>query len=132
VSGGGGGSDANGERWDSLKREHLETVLARWREYAPNLTDETIVNRFAFTPLDTERHFPNMAQGDLNVGTFSASQIGAGRPFPELSGYRTPIAGLYLCGACTHPGGNITGFPGYNAAGVIARDLHLERWWRAD
>jgi phytoene dehydrogenase-like protein len=118
-------ADGGAARWDTLKRQHLETVLARWREYAPNLTDETIVNRFAFTPLDTERHLPNMARGDLNVGAFSKNQIGAGRPLPELSGYRTPIKGLYLCGACTHPGGNVTGLPGYNAAGVIARNLGI-------
>ena len=111
------------QSWDGAKGRHLAAVLERWREYAPNLTDDAIVNRFAFTPLDTERHFPNMSRGDLNVGWFDESQIGDGRPLPELSGYRTPVKGLYLCGACTHPGGNITGFPGYNAAGVIAEDL---------
>ena len=116
-------------RWDALEAEHLATVLARWRQYAPNLTDDAILNRFAFTPLDTERHFPNMARGDLNVGWFDPEQIGFGRPLPELSQYRTPVKGLYLCGASTHPGGNVTGFPGYNAAGVIARDLDLEPWW---
>lgn len=121
--------DGTGGNWDAAKRRHLDTVLARWREYAPNLTDDTIVNRFAFSPLDTERHFPNMARGDLNVGWFNAEQIGAGRPLPELSQYRTPVGGLYLCGACTHPGGNITGFPGYNAAGAIMRDLGLATWW---
>jgi phytoene dehydrogenase-like protein len=121
--------ERGGHRWDAAKQQHLDAVLARWREYAPNLTDDAIVNRFAFTPLDTERHFPNMAQGDLNVGWFDQEQIGAGRPLPELAHYRTPVRGLYLCGACTHPGGNITGFPGYNAAGVIARDLGLEPWW---
>ena len=119
-----------GSGWDAAKSEHAQRVLGRWREYAPNLTDEVIVNRFAFSPLDTERHFPNMAGGDLNVGWFNEAQIGAGRPLPELAQYRTPIRGLYLCGACTHPGGNITGFPGYNAAGVIARDTGLQAWWR--
>ena len=38
------------------------------------------------------------------------------RPIPGWSRYRTPIAGLYLCGAGTHPGGGVTGAPGYNAA----------------
>jgi phytoene dehydrogenase-like protein len=123
------GGRRGGAQWDAAKPAHLAAVLARWREYAPNLTEDAIVNRFAFSPLDTERHFPNMARGDLNVGWFDAEQIGAGRPLPELSGYRTPVKGLYLCGACTHPGGNITGFPGYNAAGVIAADLGLDRWW---
>ena len=117
----GGGASA----WDAVKRDHIHSVLTRWRQYAPNLTDDAIVNRFAFTPLDTERHLPNMARGDLNVGAFSEDQIGANRPLADLSGYRTPIKNLYLCGACTHPGGNITGYPGHNAAGVIAADLGL-------
>jgi phytoene dehydrogenase-like protein len=42
------------------------------------------------------------------------------RPFPGWSQYRTPIEGLYLTGSCCHPGGNITGAPGYNAAQMIA------------
>ncbi len=41
----------------------------------------------------------------------------------------TGVAGLYLCGACTHPGGNIAGLPGYNAARAIAEDLKLTPWW---
>jgi phytoene dehydrogenase-like protein len=121
--------DGGAPAWDARKGAQMEAVLARWREYAPNLTDEAILNRFAFSPLDTERHLPNMARGDLNVGWLDGAQQGAGRPLPELAGYRTPVRRLYLCGACTHPGGNITGFPGYNAAGVIAGDLDLRPWW---
>ncbi len=51
------------------------------------------------------------------------------RPFPEASQYRTPIEGLYLAGSCCHPGGNITGAPGYNAAQIIVEDLGVDRWW---
>jgi phytoene dehydrogenase-like protein len=70
-----------------------------------------------------------MARGDLLVGSFAAGQVGYNRPFPGAGHYRTPLAGLYLCGASTHPGGNITGLCGYNAASVLAADLGLERWW---
>jgi phytoene dehydrogenase-like protein len=45
------------------------------------------------------------------------------RPIPQASGYRTPLAGLYLCGSGTHPGGGVMGAPGHNAAKVIAADL---------
>jgi hypothetical protein len=48
-----------------------------------------------------------------------------GRPFPGARGYRGHLQGLYLCGSSCHPGGNITGLPGYNAAQVILRDLDL-------
>lgn len=52
------------------------------------------------------------------------------RPTSRMPGYRTPIEGLYLCGASQHPGGRFHGQPGYDAAGVIAEDLGVDRWWR--
>jgi phytoene dehydrogenase-like protein len=45
------------------------------------------------------------------------------RPLAGYSQYRTPIGNLYLCGAGTHPGGGVTGAPGFNAAREILRDL---------
>jgi len=62
--------------------------------------------------------------GELNPDQFLDK-----RPFPECSQYRTPIEGLYLAGSCCHPGGNITGAPGYNAAQIIVKDLGVDRWW---
>jgi phytoene dehydrogenase-like protein len=47
-----------------------------------------------------------------------------------MPGYRTPIKGLYLCGASQHPGGSFHGQPGYNAAGVVAEDIGVEPWWK--
>ncbi len=75
------------------------------------------------------RLLPNMRAGDLLVGSFANDQIGYNRPFPGSGQYRTPIEGLYLCGGSTHPGGNITGLCGYNAAAVVAADLGLNLWW---
>jgi phytoene dehydrogenase-like protein len=115
--------------WDASKEPHGEELLARWAEFAPNLRDETLASRYALTPLDTVRHLPNMAGGDLTVGWLGEEQMGANRPTPLLSGYATPLPGLYMAGSCMHPGGNITGYPGYNAAGVIAQALGLEPWW---
>lgn len=120
------GSAAN---WDALKEAHGAALLARWREFAPNLTDQVILGRFPLSPLDTERHLPNMAGGDLGVGWMGPEQRGVNRPFPGLRPYRTPVPCLYLCGSCTHPGGNITGLPGYNAAAAIAEDLGIKPWW---
>jgi phytoene dehydrogenase-like protein len=120
------GSAAN---WDAAKDGHAAALLARWREFAPNLTDPAILNRFAVSPLDTERRFPNMAGGDLGVGWMGPGQRGADRPLPGVRPYRTPVPCLYLCGSCTHPGGNITGLPGHNAARAIAEDLGITPWW---
>jgi phytoene dehydrogenase-like protein len=71
-----------------------------------------------------------MREGDFHVGALIPSQLGWNRPFPEASSYRTHLKGLYLSGAGTHPGGNVTGAPGYNAARIIAQDLGLDLWWR--
>jgi phytoene dehydrogenase-like protein len=121
--------DGDAARWDACKEAHAAEVMARWAEFAPNVRGDVVASCYALSPLDTVRHLPNMAGGDLTVGWMGAEQMGANRPTPALSGYATPIAGLYMAGACMHPGGNITGYPGYNAAGVIARGLGQEPWW---
>jgi phytoene dehydrogenase-like protein len=63
------------------------------------------------------------------VGALIPSQLGYNRPFPEVSNYRGPIKNLYFTGAGWHPGGNVTGAPGYNTARVIIEDLGLKVWW---
>ena len=64
------------------------------------------------------------------VGEYVGDQALENRPFAGWSQYRTPIEGLYLTGSSCHPGGNITGAPGYNAAQMIARDLGIDLWWK--
>jgi len=119
--------------WDSgtaepLKEIHGRDMLRLWTQYAPNL-EGAVLDAFVRSPLDTERDLPNMRQGDLLVGSFESGQVGYNRPFAGAGQYRTPVPGLYLCGGSTHPGGNITGLCGYNAARVIAADLGLPIWW---
>jgi phytoene dehydrogenase-like protein len=93
------------------------------------LKEGIVLDAFTRSPLDTERTLPNMRRGDLLVGSFANGQIGYNRPFPGAGCYRTAVTGLYLCGGSTHPGGNITGLCGYNAAAVLAADLGLRCWW---
>ena len=85
--------------------------------------------KLLFTPLDIERLNVNMVRGAVRVGAYIPSQLGINRPHPLLSGTRTPIEGLYLCGSSTGNGGGINGAPGYIAANAIADDLQLERPW---
>jgi phytoene dehydrogenase-like protein len=110
--------------WDAERDRHGAEMLKTWTEYAPNLADATS-GWFARSPLDTERSLPNMRGGDLLVGSFANGQVGYDRPFRGAGQYRTPIEGLYLCGSSCHPGGNVTGLPGYNAAQVLLADLGL-------
>ena len=117
-------------RWDKIRQEFTDRCVAHLTHYTTNLTPANIVHKFGVTPADIERHLPNMVGGDIQVGELNENQILDKRPFPECSQYRTPVNGLYLCGSSAHPGGNITGGPGYNAAGVICSDLGMEPWWK--
>jgi phytoene dehydrogenase-like protein len=115
--------------WDAHRHLHLRRILERWRGFAPNVEPGVILSRRFLSPLDTERRFPNLVGGDLGAGWLGPGQAGHERPFPGSGGYRAPVPGLYLCGGATHPGGNITGLPGYNAARTICEDLGLRPWW---
>ncbi|HRX80568.1 MAG TPA: hypothetical protein P5307_15970, partial [Pirellulaceae bacterium] len=66
---------------------------------------------------------------DLLVGAFANDQVGYHRPFPGAGHYRGHLPGLYLCGSCCHPGGNITGLPGYNCSQVLLNDLGIATRW---
>lgn len=114
--------DAND--WDHAKAQHGRDMLALWQSHAPNLR-EAVLGSFTRSPLDTERLLPNMLRGDLLVGSFANDQIGYHRPFKGAGTYRTEIPGLYLCGGSTHPGGNVTGLCGFNAAKVLLADCGL-------
>jgi len=114
--------------WDSEKERHGEHLIDVWSQYAPNLKD-IIKDWSVRSALDTERTFPNMREGDLLVGAFSGGQVGYNRPFPGAGHYRGHIPGLYLCGSCCHPGGNITGLPGYNSAQVVLADQQVKADW---
>jgi phytoene dehydrogenase-like protein len=118
------------KNWDRSGGAHGGAMLDLWQRYAPNLR-EAVLDWFVRTPLDTERSLPNMREGDLLVGAFSNGQIGYDRPFRGAGTYRTHIPGLYLCGSSSHPGGNITGLPAYNAAQVLFADLGLKADWFA-
>jgi phytoene dehydrogenase-like protein len=118
------------ERWDRIRGEFTERCAKHLAHYTTNLTPKNVVARFGMTPIDIERHLPNMHGGDIQVGELSYDQILDKRPFPECSQYRTPVPGLYMCGSSTHPGGNVTGAPGFNAAGAVCRDLGIVPWWQ--
>jgi len=114
--------NGNPANWDAARREHGKVMMRLWQRHAPNLAD-VVMDMFTRSPLDVERELPNMREGDLLVGAFTNEQVGFDRPFRGAGDYRTHIPQLYLCGSSSHPGGNITGLPGFNAAQVILSDL---------
>jgi len=107
--------------WDAERERWGDRVVAMLGEYAPNLAD-LIVHRQFITPLDYERTY-GLTEGSPYHGEMGLDQLLFMRPVAGYGRYRTPIAGLYLCGAGTHPGGGVTGAPGYNAAREILADL---------
>ncbi len=112
--------------WDNAKREALgDRVVATLAEYAPNI-ESAILHRDVVTPLDLERVY-GLTEGSINHGELTLDQLYFMRPVPGWARYRTPIQNLYLCGAGTHPGGGVTGAPGYNAAQEILRDIKSGR-----
>jgi phytoene dehydrogenase-like protein len=115
--------------WDE-KRELLgDRVVKKIAEYAPNVPN-SIIARQVLTPLDLERIY-GLTEGNIFHGDLSLEQLFFMRPVPGWSQYRTPVAGLYLCGAGAHPGGGVTGAPGYNAAHKALRDWKSGRVKRA-
>ena len=100
---------------------YREQTLARWRQFAPNLTSETILGVHPYYTLKGGHKdgFPSLKNG----------QHYAERPIPELAHYRTPIRGLYLAHASCHPGGQVRFAPAYNALTIIAQDLGIPKWW---
>lgn len=115
--------------WDE-KRELLgDRVVKKIAEYAPNVPN-VVVARQVLTPLDLERTY-GLTEGNIFHGDLSLEQLFFMRPVPGWSQYRTPVAGLYLCGAGAHPGGGVTGAPGHNAAHQALRDWKRGRFKEA-
>ena len=110
----------SGESWDDARERAADLVIDTVTRFAPNFK-RSVIARQVLTPLDLERSF-GLTDGDIFHGRLSLEQLFASRPMLGYANYRTPLSGLYLCGAGAHPGGGVTGAPGHNAARVILRD----------
>jgi phytoene dehydrogenase-like protein len=107
--------------WTSRREEFADMVVKTLSDYAPDLK-ELIVARQVITPLDLEQTY-GLSGGHIFHGEMSLDQFFTFRPLIGWAQYRSPIEGLYLCGAGTHPGGGVTGAPGANASREILKDL---------
>jgi phytoene dehydrogenase-like protein len=107
--------------WDEKRAAFGDVVVDTIAEHAPNLRD-IILHRQVLTPLDIEREF-GLTEGNIFQGELTLEQLFFLRPVPGWGSYRTPLAGLYLCGSSTHPGGGIMAAPGRNAARRVLSDL---------
>jgi phytoene dehydrogenase-like protein len=107
--------------WDEGGRDdYAARVLKALGEFAPSL-ESAVEHLEVLTPRDVEERF-GLIGGNIMQGELTPDQLFSFRPIPGHGDYRTPVAGMYLCGSGTHPGGGVMGVPGRNAASVILRD----------
>jgi phytoene dehydrogenase-like protein len=103
--------------WDQERDKFADRCFDLLNEYAPNFK-RSVIDRQILTPVDLEKTF-GLTGGNIFQGAMTLNQLFAFRPVPGYDDYRTPIKGLYLCGAAAHPGGGVMGAAGCNAARVI-------------
>jgi phytoene dehydrogenase-like protein len=106
--------------WDDIKESFADRCVEVLARYAPNVPN-AIEHRQVLSPLDLERTF-GLTGGNIMQGAMNFNQLFSFRPVPGWADHRTPIGGLYLCGAASHPGGGVMGTCGKNAAEEILRD----------
>ncbi len=110
--------------WDERRQQVGEALLAYVDEFIHGFSG-TVREWMLLTPHDMEQRI-GLTDGNIRHIDMMPGQFFRSRPFPG-AGYGTPIDGLYLCGAGTHPGGEVTGAPGHNAAHAVLRALAEQR-----
>jgi phytoene dehydrogenase-like protein len=105
---------------DQVKERFADRCFELLNQYAPNFC-RSVIDRQVLSPRDIEQRY-GLTGGSIFQGAMTLNQLFFMRPLSGWAQYRTPIRGLYLCGAATHPGGGVMGACGYNAAREILRD----------
>jgi phytoene dehydrogenase-like protein len=119
----------DGRSWDEARDAVADLMIDTVESHAPGFR-ASVIARQILSPLDLEREF-GLVDGDIFHGKLGLDQLYSARPVLGHADYRSPIRGLYMCGASTHPGGGVTGAPGHNAAREMLRDFRAGRWGRA-
>jgi len=107
--------------WGVRKQEAIDRIFDVVESHAPGFR-RSVIAHHALSPADLEREF-GLTGGDIFHGRLSLDQLWSARPILGHADYRTPVKGLYLCGSGAHPGGGVTGAPGYNCAREVLRDF---------
>lgn len=109
-----------GKDWNNERGRFVDTVMKTLDGFAPGFSSD-VIDMQVLLPPDLEELI-GLPQGHIFHGELTPDQLFFQRPAPHYSDYRSPILGLYLCGSSAHPGGGVSGIPGYNAAREILRD----------
>ncbi|HXN02323.1 MAG TPA: NAD(P)/FAD-dependent oxidoreductase [Candidatus Dormibacteraeota bacterium] len=111
------------QHWDQVKEQVADRLFEALAPLTTNLSERIVLGRNVASPLDMERRNPANWRGSCHGGASTPDQSGYFRPVEGWSTYRTPVEGLYQTGACTHPGGSVSGLPGRNCAAILLQDL---------
>ena len=106
--------------WGAERAAYGERVIAEFERYAPGFSG-LVEDMEVLAPPDIEER-TGLVGGNIMQGELTPDQMFSFRPIPFHGDYRSPIAGLYLCGAGTHPGGGVMGVAGRNASTVVLKD----------
>jgi phytoene dehydrogenase-like protein len=109
----------DGEWNDERRNEFAERCFNVVEQHAPGFKASVLAKQ-VLTPVDLEKTF-NLTGGNIFQGAMGLNQLFMFRPVPGFAGYRTPVKGLFLCGAAAHPGGGVMGASGWNAAREMLR-----------
>src|SRR5208282_3895728 len=99
----------DGRSWDDARETVADLMIETVEAYAPGFK-ASVIARKILSPLDLERDF-GLVGGDIFHGCLSLDQLYSARPVIGHADYRSPVQGLYMCGASTHPGGGVSGMP---------------------
>jgi phytoene dehydrogenase-like protein len=111
--------------WDTEREAYGRRVIKALGEFSPNL-EGSVESVEVLAPPDMEERF-GLVGGNIFQGDMTVDQMFSFRPIPGYGDYRTPVTGLYLCGAGTHPGGGVSAVNGRNASTVVLKDLKRDR-----
>ncbi len=110
-----------GADWPARREEAVERIFDVVESHAPGFR-ASVLGHDALSPQDLEQRF-GLIGGDISHGALGLDQLWIARPLLGLAAYRGAVPGLYHCGAGAHPGGGVSGAPGYNCARELLRDL---------
>ncbi len=111
--------------WTASRGQLEQRLLAQLSRWVPQVASACVATR-VYTPQDLEQVL-GITEGNIFHGDLRPDQLWFMRPVPAHARYASPVRALYLCGAGTHPGGGVTGAPGFNAARRILADIKTRR-----
>jgi phytoene dehydrogenase-like protein len=114
-----------GGTWEHEKERLANLVIGMLDSHAPGLR-KSVLTAELLTPVDIEREF-RITGGHWHHAELALDQFLMVRPVPGAAQYRTPLDGLFLCGAGAHPGGGVMGIAGRNAARQVLSATHASR-----